>query len=311
MLKQLGAANVLGLDSGNALFRNAGVASDEDKRRARFVLTVMDELGTRAMAVGQRDLSAGSAFLVELAQGRKVKLLSANLKRGEQRLFDAGVVLDVGGVKVGVVGLTAPGPVVPSEKDLVAGPTLAAARDALGALGARDVTIVLAATTYADAAQLSTELGKDVDFVIQSGEFRGTQPPQRMNDDAALLLASGQKGQALAKLVLALGSGKGRFADLNVADRDQQQLEFLRQQVKTLEDRLKAAKDKAGAEQIKVTLGELRGRVKQVDQVVSKRVGPGARTAKLDWVVFGQDVADDAALKARVLEIEPTYAGGH
>lgn len=310
MLTQLGAAHVLGLDSGNALFRNAGVASEDDKARARFVLEVMDELGTRAMAVGQRDLSAGTAFLTELVKGKKLKLLSANLRRGEQRLFDAGVVLDVGGVKVGVIGLTAPGPVVPGEPEVIAAPTVKAATEALGKLGPRDVTVVLAATSYADAAQLSTEL-KDVDFVIQSGEFRGTQPPQRMRDDAALLLASGQKGQAMAKLKLSLGAGKGRFVDLNVADRDQQQLEFLRQQVQTLEDRMKAAKDKAGLAQLKGTADDLRRRVKELEATVAKKAGAGAKTAKLEWVIFGQDVADEPTLKARVLKIEPTYAGAH
>ncbi|MFZ5438725.1 MAG: 5'-nucleotidase [Myxococcota bacterium] len=308
MLHQLGTANVLALDSGNALFRNAGVATDADKARAAFVFEVMDELGTRVMAVGQRDLSAGTAFLTALAKGKKLKLLSANLKRGEQRLFDAGAVLEAGGLKIGVIGLTAPGPVVPGEADVTATPTLAAAKDALAKLGARDVTVVLAATSYADAAQLSTELGKEVDFVIQSGEFRGTQPPQRMSDEAALLLASGQKGQALAKLQLSV-AGRGRFADLNVVDREQQQLGFLREQVKSLEDRIKVAKDKAGVAQLKSTADDLKRRIKELEATAAKKTGP--RTAKVDWVILGTDVADEPALKARVLKIEPTYAGAH
>lgn len=311
MLNGLGAANVLVLDSGNALFRNAGVSTPDDEKRASLVFSVMDELGTRAMAVGQRDLSAGTAFLEKLAKGHKVKLLSANLLRDGKRVFDAGVVIDVGGVKVGLIGLTAPGPIDPTAKNVVAGSTIEAAHAALKALGPRDVTIVLAATSYADAMQLSMELRTETDFVMQSGEYRGTQPPQRMEEGAALLLASAQKGQALGKLTLAFGNGKGPFADLSVLDRDKQQLEFVTRQLETLEARVKQVKDKSALGDLGKTTAELKARKKALEAAVSKSVSPTAKSAKLDWVILGQDVADDAKIKARVLEVEPTYAGSH
>lgn len=310
MLDKLAPANVLVLDSGNALFANAGVATEPEKARAGFILGVMEQLGTRVMAVGQRDLSAGLPFLEKLAKGSKVKLLSANLLRGGKRVFDAGVVIDAGGVKVGIVGLTAVGPVAP-DKDVNAGATIAAAREALKALGPRDLTIVLAATSYADGMQLSTELKGEVDFVIQSGEFRGTQPAQRMDDTSAMLFASAQKGQALAKVQVSLGNGKGPFIDLSVGDRDQQQADFLASQVKTLEDRIAAAKDKSATGDLKKTLTDLKGRQKDLAAAIAKRVAPTAKTVKLEWVLLGQDVADDPKLKAEVLKYEPTYSGSH
>ncbi len=311
VLDQLAPANVLVLDSGNALFANAGVATEAEKARAKFIFGVMQKLGTRVMAVGQRDLSAGLPFLEELAKSSsKLKLLSANLQRGGKQVFEGGVVIDAGGVKVGLVGLTAVGPVAP-DKDVAGLPTLEAARAALKALGPRDVTIVLAATTYADGMQLATELGTEVDFVIQSGEFRGTQPAQRMTDTSALLFASAQKGQALAKVQLKLGSGKGPFVDLSLADRDQQQVDFLNSQVKTLEERLSAAKDKSTTGDLKKTLGELKQRQKELSASVAKKVAAGAKTVKLEWVMLGSSVADDPKLKAEVLKYEPSYAGSH
>ncbi len=309
-MDKLAPANVLVLDSGNALFANAGVATEADKARAKFILSVMERLGTRVMAVGQRDLSAGLTFLEALAKTSKVKLLSANLQKSGKRAFDASVVIDAGGVKVGIVGLTAVGMVAP-DKDVGAAPTLESAREALKALGPRDLTIVLAATSYADGMQLSTELKNEVDFVIQSGEFRGTQPAQRMDDTAALLFASAQKGQALAKVQVVLGSAKGPFVDLSLNDRDQQQLDFLAGQVKTLEDRLALVKDKSATGDLKKTLGELKQRQKELSASVAKKVAPTARTVKLEWVMLDQKVADDAALKAEVLKYEPTYSGSH
>jgi len=310
VLDKLAPANVLVLDSGNALFANAGIATEPEKARAGFILGVMEQLGTKVMAVGQRDLSAGLPFLEKLAKTSKVKLLSANLMRGGKRVFDAGVVIDAGGVKVGIVGLTAVGPVSP-DKDVSSGATIAAAREALKALGPRDLTIVLAATSYADGMQLSTELKGEVDFVIQSGEFRGTQPAQRMDAQSALLFASAQKGQALAKVQVSLGNGKGAFIDLSVGDRDQQQADFLASQVKTLEERIGAAKDKSATGELKKTLAELKGRQKVLAAANAKRVAPTSKTVKLEWVLLGQDVADDPKLKAAVLEYEPTYSGSH
>jgi hypothetical protein len=310
VLDKLAPANVLVLDSGNALFPNAGVATEPEKARAKFVLDVMERLGTKVMAVGQRDLSAGLPFLQSLAKSSKVKFISANLQRGGNRVFDSGVVIDAGGVKVGFVGLTAVGPVAP-DKDVMSAPTLESARAGLKALGPRDVTILLAATTYADAMQLSTELGSEVDFVIQSGEFRGTQPPQRMDEKSALLFASAQKGQALAKLQLVLGSGQGPFVDLSPGERDRQQLTFLDTQIKTLEDRLALVKDKSATGELKKTLTEIKQRRKELNDGMAKKTAPTARTLKLDWVMLDANVADDPKLKAEVLKFEPTYSGSH
>jgi hypothetical protein len=157
--------------------------------------------------------------------------------------------------------------------------------------------------------QLSTELKADVDFVIQSGEFRGTQPAQRMDDTAALLFASAQKGQALAKVQLVLGSAKGPFVDLSVADREQQQVDFLASQIKTLEERQASAKQKSA--DLQKTLVDLKKRQKDLVAGIAKKAGPTAKTVKLEWVLLGQDVPDDPKLKAEVLKIEPTYAGSH
>ena len=310
MLDKLGTANVLVLDSGNALFANAGVATDAEKERAKFIFGVMERLGTKVMAVGQRDLSAGLPFLQSLAKTSKVKLLSANLEQGGKRVFPSSVVIDVGGTKVGLVGLTAVGPVAP-DKDVSSQPTLAAARAALKELGPRDLTIVLAATSYADGMQLSTELANEVDFVIQSGEFRGVQPAQRLDDRSAFLFASAQKGQALAKVQVELGKGKGPFIDLGLTDRDQEQLDFVKSQVKTLEERLAQVKDKSAAGDLKKTLGDLKGRQKELTAAVARKAAVGARTMKLEWVVLDSKIEDDPKMKAEVLKIDPSYSGSH
>ncbi len=307
VLDGLRGANVLVLDAGNALYRNAGAAGPEDAPRAKLVFDMMARLGTQAMVVGQRDLSGGVAALQKLAEGSKVKLLSANLTRAGKPVFDAGVVLDVGGVKVGIVGVTAPGPVAP-EADVTASAPLAAAQAALAKLGKRDVTVVLAATSYADAMNLSRELKGATDLVIQSGEFRGTVPPQRVEDSAPILLGSGQRGQALSKATVTVGKGHGPLVDLSVVAREKEQLAFVDGQVKSLEERLAKAKDKRAAADFGKLLGDLKRRQVELNAAIAQKTPAGARTLDFQWVVLGSDIADDAAWKAEVLKVEPTYA---
>ncbi|MEW5741710.1 MAG: hypothetical protein AB1938_22515 [Myxococcota bacterium] len=310
MLDGLKDGPLLVLDSGNALFRATGVSDAPMRERARFIMDVMGRLGTRGMAVGTRDLPGGIDFLKEASTASGVKLLSANLKKDGKPVFDASATFTVSGVKVGVIGLTAPGP-LPDLPGVTVDPTVPAAKAALKKLGKRDVTIILAATSYADALQLAQELKSQVDFVIQSGEFRGSQPPQKVEGGTAYVLASAQKGQALSKVELSLGSGAGGFIDLSAIDRDKQQLTFVDAQLKTLDDRIAAAKDPAGTKDLKATRDMLRERRKALQRTVDQQVSPTAKTMKQTWIVLTADVRDDDALKAEVLKYEPTYAGAH
>lgn len=311
MLDSWKASSPLVIDAGNALFRNAGVATDDDRARASFIFEVMEDLGVKVMAVGQRDLSSGTAFLEKLAKAHKVKVLSANLQREGKRVFDASTIVEWKGSKIAFIGLTTPGPVAPNEPNVAAAPTVETLKAVLAGLGPRDVTVVLAATSYADAMQLSTDFADTVDFVVQSGEFRGTVPPQRLNPNAAVLLGSGQKGQAMGKLKLWLGNGKGPFADLTVGQRDQQQADFVGEQIKQLKSRLAMAKDKEAIAQLKTMLVDFEKRHAELQKAAKAATGSTVRRFDFQWSVLGRDVADEAKLKARVLKIEPSYQGQH
>lgn len=301
---------MLVFDSGNALFRATGVSDEPMRKRARFILSTMGKLGTKVMAVGERDLPGGVDFLKDAAKAAGVQLLSANLKKDGKPAFDASATFTVNGVTVGVVAVTAP-VAFPDLPGVTVDATLPAVKAALAGLKKRDVTIVLAATSYADALQLAQELKTQVDFVIQSGEFRGSQPPQKVEGGSAYVLASAQKGQALSKVQLTLGSAKGGFVDLSTIDRDKQQLDFVENQIKTIDDRIKAAKDPAGTKDLRATRELLMERKKTLQKGVDQQVSPKARTMKQAWIVLDREVKDDEALKAEVLVYEPTYAGPH
>lgn len=302
MLQGLAKEPTLVLDSGNALFRDAVQVDDAARQRATFILTTMGQLGTRAMAVGQRDLTGGVDFLKAAAAKAGVALLSANLASGGKSPFAGATTVDVKGVKVALIGVSAVG-AVPADKQLIGGPTVEAVKRELGKLGKRDVTVVLAATSYADALQLATELKGQIDFVLQSGEPRGNQPPQ--NVGGVYVMSSGAKGQAVGKLSLSL-EGTGPFADEGDQARVRGELEYVNGQVRTIEERLAVTKDPKGKADLEKMLVEMKNRRDEMAKKAGVGVAAGARTLKLDWAVLGSDVADDKALRDAVLKIEPT-----
>lgn len=296
------------LDSGNALFRGSPgpKPADADLERARLVLSTMGALRTKVLAVGFRDLVAGPQFLSSEAKKAGVQLLSTNLELDGKPAFTRSAVIAQGGVKVAFLVASGAGP-VPGSPGLEAAPALPALKAELAKLPARDVTVLIGTAGYSDAMALAEALSGAVDLVIQSGEFRGAAPPQRVKD--LFLLASGQRGQSLATLELTLGRGFGPFSDLNEGARDQELLEHLDRQLTSIDERLKLAGDADAKQQLKALRQDMKVRRDEQARRVKRTVG--ARTLKLEWLLLGTDLADDPAIKAQVLKVEPTYSGVH
>ncbi len=296
------------VEAGNLLFRAPEPADAAGKERAALILEQLGALGLKVMVAGPRDLSAGHAFLSAQAKKANVAVVSANLKSNGKLVFPPSAQLSVAGKKVAVIGLTAPGPLA-GDAQLEGGPIVEALRTALASLGPRDLTVVLAALPYADALQLDAEFKGQIDLIIQSGDGRGTLPPQRL-DQGALLLASGQRGQAVGLAELSL-SGKGPLIDLSEQARHQQQLEHLDAQLKTILERRAKIADAAARKDFDRTVAELKQRRAEQAAIVAKSAKLEGRAVNVRWLVLDSAYADDPRIKAEVLKVEPTYAGQH
>jgi 2',3'-cyclic-nucleotide 2'-phosphodiesterase (5'-nucleotidase family) len=295
--KLAGAALVV--DAGNALFRAAGLDDDASKKRARFILDTMGGLGTQVMAVGTRDLVAGLPWLVAAAKGNKMKLLSANLRDQGKAPFEPSAVLKSGSTRVAFIGVS------PAETGLA---PLAAVTDEVKKLkGKADVIVVLAAVPYADALQISTELKGQIDFVLQSSESRASFPQL---SEGNVVIGSGERGRTVGKLTLGL-SGRGPWVNLDQANNDKAALDSLDQRIKELKDRRAAITDKKALADFDGTLADFNKRRAELQKAASAATASGSRTFKAEWVSLDASVGDDEALKAKVLEYEPTYAAPH
>ena len=300
--------SALVLDTGNALFKAPGLGDEEAKKRAAFVYQTMVELGTAAMAVGPRDLSGGLPFLVELSKANpKMKLLSANLRQEGKAPFEASTVVTVNGAKVGVIGVSGVGQMLGVET-LMGSPLPAAIKaEAEKLKGKVDLIVVLSTASYADTMQAGVELKDQVDLFLQSGEQRASGL-QRL--EASLAMATGDRGRTLGQLDLDVG-GKGAWVDLEQASREKELLKGVTGRLDEMKKRRALAKDAAAKKELDGTIAELDARVKEQSKKANADQVAGARTARLTWVNLDANIADDAALKKKVLVFEPTYAAPH
>ncbi len=297
------------LDAGNALFRKP-VRQDEPlvRQRAELVLEQMEALGTVAMAVGERDLSQGLTWLQKATKGpkKKLKLLSANLvDKAGKAPFAASTVVEAGGLKVGVVGISPEG--VPAGEPGLKGrpPREAALAEARKLRQTRkvDVVVVLAAVPYQEAMKLALLAGDAVDFVVESHENKGLGIGALVGTHTAVFPA-GELGRQLTRLELSV-DGPGPSVDLGSATRARQQLRVVEDNLLKAHERLAGASDEATRADLSQTIVELEGRMRQLETELEVKPPKGGRAHQLSYLTLGLAVADDPVLKQRVEQLEP------
>lgn len=240
---------LLALDAGNSLFKEKGSPSSVERKRARLLATTYQRMGYQAINVGSNDLLAGIEFLKELKKEVHVPLLSANLLdgKGGKPIFTTHMRFDVGGIRVGVVGLTSDLPnqephqegVVP-EGYFVSDPLSAAKR--MVAELATDCDIIVALGNLVSFKEY-TELVQRVEairFIFGSGG-KGSYHQLIRSDSGskAVLFQTYAKGQYLGRVDLKLVKGNRDFVDLS-------QRSSLERTIKRIENQLESYREGSG-----------------------------------------------------------------
>ncbi len=293
------------MDSGNALFRETGRRDDDVVRqKAELVLEQMEAQGTAAMAVGERDLSHGLAWLQKATKGKKLKLLSANLvNKAGKAPFPASTVLEAGGLKLGVVGVSAEG--TPAGEPGLKGraPIEAALAEARKLRKKVDVVVVLAAVPYQEAVKMALLANEAVDFVVQSNDARGIGIGELVGTHAAVFPA-GELGKQVTRLELSV-DGPGPSVDLGSGTRALQQLHVVEGNLLKAHERLASAKDEQTRGELTRTIVELEGRMRELESKTEVKPPAGGRAHQLSYITLGLAVADDPELKQRVEQLVP------
>ena len=129
--------------------------------KAELMVQAMEHMGYSALAIGEMDLYLGLERLRSLEKMTTAKFLSANLTDSKGRLlFERSAVFRTGGVRVGVIGLTAQ----PADKRVLArrmagakvrDPFEAAVKAVDEIRGKCDLLILLSNLTFAKNLELS------------------------------------------------------------------------------------------------------------------------------------------------------------
>lgn len=205
------AANVVQVDAGDVFYDDPTVAMllpEQYKMTAEFIAKTYATMGVAAVAVGEGDLALGLDVLRNVQRESNLTLLCANLVdlRGNP-VFPGSRIIDVGGAKLGIVGLmgqefarqiseganyalTVDNPVTVARKEV------ASLRDKV------DYVVVLThQSVEADKTLAASVPG--IDVIVGGHDRQGSVTPIRIGK--TLLVQAGERGQRVGVLTLNAG----------------------------------------------------------------------------------------------------------
>ena len=198
-------ANVLLISAGDAIQGAPLVTLDLGKSAIDF----MNIAGYDIMAPGNHEFDEGTENLLEILKGAEFDVISATIFEDGELLFDANVVYDFDGVKVGVFGLTTPETYTKAHPDKIKGLDFLmgtflyeAAQAQVDYLKAEGCDFIIAVghlgTDEASAPDRSTDVIANVngiDLFIDGhshSRFEGDEITQKDGTSVTLLVSAGQ-----------------------------------------------------------------------------------------------------------------------
>jgi hypothetical protein len=184
------APRLLYVDAGDMLFKDANVLQRPEARvaveaaEAAAVIEGMNALGPDAVAVGAYDLAAGWSRFDALRAGATFPFVSANLRVGGEAPLPSHVVVERDGVKVALIGLTAPRGATQGYSEKVGvsvADPIASYREAVAAAGEVDLVVLLSNAGVVGSQELIEGIRAAdlrLDAVVASGTGAQTTRPK-------------------------------------------------------------------------------------------------------------------------------------
>jgi 2',3'-cyclic-nucleotide 2'-phosphodiesterase (5'-nucleotidase family) len=206
------------VDAGDLFLPQASTA--ETERQANLLAAGMASGGIDALTPGEGELAMGAPLLKKVTAAFKLPVVSANLYgRDGQRLFPADRLVEAGGTKIGIFGVTAPATAADANRWRAAGIVVRdpadAARESAEALRARGAQIVVAlvhAGLPAENRRLVAGM-RGVDWAVLGHSALNLESPEPSG--GARLLEAQSEGKNLGRLDLHLVNGGQTFVDRN------------------------------------------------------------------------------------------------
>jgi 2',3'-cyclic-nucleotide 2'-phosphodiesterase (5'-nucleotidase family) len=319
---------VVVVDAGGSLApvpRGVTTAPELEQRRAKAQLIAQSYAlaGIDAMALGSADWSLGLEFVKGLVDTHHLPVLAANLTCGGVAPYPGTKIIESGGYKVGVVGVT-----LGTVEGCEIGDPADAVRAARPALEGADLVLALipvdndrtGATVW--SAQLPVDLAIDArGRAVQSGADRR---------EDTYWLSAGSRGKTIGFLDLAFRPGGNRWVVTGAAEAAQKKLDAAEARVKSLDKRIATAeaapppepgKAPTRGNDVQLLTRQREAYQKQLDALRAEATvadtTTDAHTFTVSEVQLGAEIADHAetaklvaATKAGITESSPSPVGG-
>jgi 2',3'-cyclic-nucleotide 2'-phosphodiesterase (5'-nucleotidase family) len=308
-----------------------GERLDKAKKTAALIVERFNAEGVKAQLVGDKDLALGRATLAELAKNAKYPFITTNIVDGQTRapLFSAHAVVEVAGLKIGVLGLVtkaaASAPKLGAEGLTLVDPS-EAAKSAVAELDKLGVDVVIALSQLAPAEEAEVaKAAPRIQLFLGGDQLGYSQGPQPV--ESAMSLSGGHKGRSVSIAALAFDDPKGagapffdpqgrRVLERKIADAKHRVMTYEKLLAEAEQKAEEAAKAQVAGdppteplrrrsplESYRTQLAAARADLTLAEQQLAEtpaEPGKDRNTVALQLVNLGREIADDELVKARV-----------
>lgn len=298
---------VVVVDAGRSLVKaDKGVvdpaALDQLREKARVVLRALVASQADAIAVGGPDWALGSAFVRELLAAEGAPVLAANLICAGERPFPATRVVERGGRRIGLIGLTV-GEVEGCEVE----PSDVALRRAVSELTDVDLRIALLPTEAAGTRK-ALEGVAGIEFAVDA---HATRQGTAELVGATWVVGSGPRGQRVGLADLQWRSGAEGWAAAGHAEQLVAEADRVRRRIESLERR-----KEQGAEEVIRRSEELIGAARtelaalEAERASWAQTEAGRNLLELRLVELDDTIADAPVVLAEVERVTGAIEAG-
>jgi hypothetical protein len=200
LLRKQNKAPLLLLDGGGLLFTMEKLAANraaQARITAEGIVETYNFMGFKAVGIAAADLAVGLDFLKDIRNRSKFAWLSANLVQADSRkpIFQDGILLEMGKLKVAVLGLTdeRAGQFLDKNGAAVILPWQEVLPDLVSRLGKKvDLVILLSSYSQADNKIIATQV-PGINVILQSGA--GARNMEPMIAGSSLLIQTAPRGK--------------------------------------------------------------------------------------------------------------------
>ena len=203
---------MLVVDAGNLFFKKinlVGTSADASKMTAEIIRDSYNEIGCDGFSPGEQDFAAGLEFLRDLQSGAGFPFLSANIRdNNDNLLFDPYKIINIGGRKVGLIGVTSHF----ERADIQVDDPISAIDKIIDEVNSQsDFIIILFHSTDADLLRFHRH-NYPVNLVIQSKNRRKSSDG---GDNKTPVFSCGARGKYIYQFDLAISDPDMDIVDLS------------------------------------------------------------------------------------------------